>query len=643
MRFLPFVSLWLSVLLTPASGVARAAAPTPRAGAIGAKVANFSLAAPPGKPFALHEMKDRKAIVVVFLSFECPVCTSYLTALREIARSYEARGVAFVGICPTRDDEAAIQRQARDFKVGFPVLRDDTFAAADALGGQITPEAFVLDGQFILRYRGRIDDAYAARLKKNARVSSHDLRTALDQLLAGKAVATPVTTPVGCPVVREERKAAGGKVTFYRDVLPVLQQRCQGCHRPGEIGPFSLLTYTQAVRWAADIKDYTVSRKMPPWKPAEGKKFRDERKMTEDEIRVVAAWVDGGTPEGDAKDAPPPMQFPDGWQLGKPDLVLTPEADYTLGATGPDVFRCFVLPTGLTEDRYVVAYEVRPGNPRIVHHALNLLDTRGTARKRLAEEENRVKSADEVDRGPGYSTRMAPGFLPRGDIGGWAPGLRPHYWPDGVGYYVPAGSDIVLQVHYHRNGKVEKDRTRLGLYFAKKPVPRPLQPLAIPGLFATIPAGAENHFVKGSLWVAQDCTVYSVIPHMHLLGKKIKVTMTPPGGTISTIVRIDDWDYNWQEMYFLEEPLRVKAGTRFTVEAVYDNSAKNPNNPSHPPRTVFLGETTTNEMCFGFLVVATDDPGWIGVRFSEKGLVFRPPGPGPGPAEPKAPMPKPGS
>jgi hypothetical protein len=597
---------------------------------IGQKINNFSIATPAGKPFTLHDLKDKKAIVVVFLSFECPISRSYSTLLTEMARSCESE--AFVGICPTTDAAAEVERQVRAFRIGFPVYRDDTLAAANAFGAETTPEAFVLDGRFILRYRGRIDDAFPERGKKNARVSRHDLRAALDEVLAGKTVREPITTAVGCPILRQGPKSGTGKATFYRDVLPILQRRCQICHRPGEIGPFSLLTCAHAVRWAADIKTQTQNRRMPPWMPTEGMEFLDERKMTAQEVRTLADWVDGGTPAGDPRHAPPPAAFPEGWQLGKPDLVLEPESEFTLGASGPDVFRNFVVPTGLTEDRYVAGFEVHPGNRRIVHHTLHVVDTRGMGRKLLAERQKRVQKADEVDSGPGYSSRMGPGFLPRGDVGGWAPGLRPLLWPDGIGYYLPKGSDIVLQVHYHRNGKVEKDRTRVGLYFSKKPVPRPLQPLVIPGLFAYIPAGAEHYTVRGSVWVAQDCTIYAVIPHMHLLGKKIKMTMTPPGGTTTTLVAIDDWDYNWQEVYRLKEPIRVKANTRFSVEAVYDNSARNPNNPQHPPRTVFLGEDTTNEMCFGFLGITTDEPGWVGVKLSADGFVIRRPGDGPGPS-----------
>ncbi len=296
-----------------------------------------------------------------------------------------------------------------------------------------------------------------------------------------------------------------------------------------------------------------------------------------------------------------------------------------IGATGADIFRAYVLPTNLTEGQFVVGYEVRPGNTRVVHHALNFIDTTGAARRLLKREEERKKSEDEQDRGPGYSSRMGPGFLPRGDVGGWAPGITPHRTPPEVGYYLPKGSDIVIQVHYHRTGKIETDRPQLGLYFAKKPVSKPIQPIVIPGRFTTIAAGEENFKVAGSVWVDRDCTAYNVTPHMHLLGKKIKVMITPPGGKTTTLVNIDEWDYNWQEKYFFKEPIAVKSGTRFDVEAIFDNSAKNPNNPSKPPRRVWVGEGTTNEMCFGFLDATSEDGQVIGFRFTEDGFVIRPP------------------
>jgi peroxiredoxin len=636
-------SCWLpTVALACLTAAAAGAEPDPAASRIGKKIDNLSFTGPAGKPFALYDLRGKKAVVVVFLSFDCPVSRDYAVTLTEMAKGYEGRGVAFVGVCPTRDGAAAVARQAREYQAGFPVFRDDKLTAADAFRARATPEAFVLDRQFILRYRGRVDDGYAGRWKKKARVARHDLREALDEVLAGQAVREPVTVAVGCPVRRDGGPVAGaGKVTFHRDVLPILQKRCQGCHRPGEIGPFALMTYRQAADWAADIKEYTRTRRMPPWKPTEGPAFRDERKLTDREIATLAAWADGGTPEGDPKDAPPPARFPQGWRLGKPDLVLTPDRDFLVGPRGGDLFRCFVVPTNLTEDKFVVAYEVRPGNPRVLHHTVHFIDTDRTARRLERWEQERVRREGGPDLGPGYFSVMGPGFLPQGDIAGWAPGLEPYFLPDGVAYYLPKGSDFVFQAHYHRNGRPEKDRTSIGLYFAKKPVDKPMQQLAVPGRFTSIPAGAADYPVRGDVWLAQDCTLYSVLPHMHLLGKKIKVTMTPPGGPPTTLVGIDDWDYDWQEMYFFKDPIRAKAGTRFTVEAVFDNSAANPRNPRDPPARVFLGEQTTNEMCFGFIGLTTDEPGPVGFRFSPNGFVLRLPRAGSWPSRPQPPAARP--
>jgi peroxiredoxin len=600
------------------AAVSRAGA-TASADKLNKKIDNVSFKTADGKTFALRDLKEKKAIVAVFFSFDCPVSTSYSQTLAILAGSYEDRGVAFIGIVPGDElDAARVARMAREYKIPFPVLSDSRLAAADAFKAEITPQAFVLDHNFVLRYRGRIDNGYAARLKKNQQITSHDLRAALDDLLAGKPVGTPVTEAVGCSIVRERKASAtGGKVTFYRDVLPILQNRCQTCHRPGEVGPFSLLTYKQAVNWAADIKEYTQSRRMPPWKPTDGVPFHNERKLTLKEIATLAAWVDGATPAGNPKDAPAPRRFPQGWQLGKPDLVLTPAADFQVGPSGNDIFRCFVLPTRLTEDKYVAAVEVRPSNPRVVHHTLQFIDTSGAGRKLEQAEQARKKGAGELDLGPGYSSRMGIGFLPRGAVGGWAPGQMPRYLPEGTGHFLPKGSDIVMQVHYHRDGRLEKDRVAIGLYFAKKPVQKPFKGMVLRGggkglsPFFTIPAGSSSHRLDGSIWVYQDCTLYTVMAHMHMIGKKIKVTITPPGEKSLTLLGIDEWDYNWQETYILKKPLHIKAGTRFDVEAYYDNSRSNPNNPFHPPRAISFGEQTTNEMCFVFLGATNDTTGRV--------------------------------
>jgi peroxiredoxin len=601
-------ALVLTVVPLALACLARSAEP-------GKPVADFTLSDPAGKPQSLHALKGKKAVVAVFLSFECPVSNSYAPLLAELHAKYDPRGVAFIGIDSSDDlDANHVARHAAEHKLPFPVFADPAHKAADVLGASIASEVVVLDGDFAVKYRGRIDDSWSARLKKNAIVTHHDLRDAIDAVIVGKAVREPVTKAVGCPIPRDVVSPAKTAVTYHRDVLPILQERCQQCHRPGEVGPFSLMTYKQAVNWASDIKEYTQSRKMPPWKPVAGVPFHNERKLTDKELTTLAAWADGGTPEGDPKDAPPPRKFVDGWQLGTPDLVLTVPEEMTVGASGDDLFRCFVLPTNLGEDKYVVAMEVRPGNNRVVHHTLNFIDRTGQARKLEQKERDRTKRPDAKDHGPGYPVGMGIGFLPQGNLGGWAPGQLARTLPDGTGFPLPNGADVVIQVHYHRTGKVEKDRTSLGLYFAKKPVDKPFKGMVIPGRFLMIPAGSAHFPVHGAIEVAQDCRLYSVMPHMHKVGREIAVTLTPPGGKPTTLVAIKDWDYNWQETYLLKEPIDVKAGTKLRVEAYYDNSPSNPDSPTQGRQAVFFGEQTTNEMCFVFLGATSDTPGRIRTR-----------------------------
>jgi peroxiredoxin len=593
--------------------------PTPSKQNLGKKIGNVSFKDAAGKTVSLHDFKSKKAIVIVFLSFDCPVSNSYSQPLTDMADELGKHGVAFLGLTVNADEtDAEVAKHAKEYKLSFPVYCDRKLAAADALKAEVTPECFVLDGDFVLRYRGRIDNSYYERLKKQPQVTEHNLKQVIGEILSGRPVKTPATVAIGCPIQRDIKPAAqDGEVTYYKDVLPILQKNCQSCHRPGEVGPFSLLTYRQAVNWAEDIKSYTQRRIMPPWKPSEGFEFHNERRLTEKEIATLAAWVDNGTPAGNEKDAPPARKFPEGWQLGTPDLILSVSEEFTLGASGKDVFRCFVLPTNLTEDKYVAAVEVRPGNPRIVHHTIQFIDLRGNGRKLEQVQQERDKKlakdpyhpVNKVDKGPGYNMTMGVGFLPQGALLGWAPGQMPRYLPDGSGMFLPKNSDIVMQVHYHRNGRVEKDKTQVGIYFAKKPVVRPFGGSVVAGgdpgilgkILFTIPAGAERHHLQGDAWATGEYTLHTVMPHMHLIGKEIKCTITPPEGKERTLVHIKEWDYNWQETYSLKEPLTIKPGTKFHVDAWYDNSAKNPNNPSNPPKDVKRGEETTNEMCFVFL------------------------------------------
>lgn len=390
--------------------------------------------------------------------------------------------------------------------------------------------------------------------------------------------------------------AMGASPTFNKDIAPVLFQNCSPCHRPGEVAPFSLLNFSDAQKHGKTMAKVTRQRYMPPWKAEPGfGEFHDARYLSDAQVALFSQWVEAGMPQGKPTDLPAAPHFTEGWTLGEPDVVFEPTETYNLEAEGRDVYRCFVIPSKYTEDKYVAAMEVRPGNRAVVHHVIAYLDTSGKARE-----------LDAADPGPGYTTFGGVGFLPAGSLGGWAPGNFPRLLPDGVGTYFPKNSDIILQVHYHKSGKPETDRTRIGLYFCKKPVDKRQRVFPLANRNINIPAGESNYVLHASLPIIFNVTLQSVMPHMHLVGKEMTVTATLPDGTEKPLIKISDWDFNWQNTYRFKEPISLPRGSRLDLVARYDNSEGNLRNPSNPPRPVRRGEQTTNEMCMAFLNYTVD-------------------------------------
>lgn len=380
--------------------------------------------------------------------------------------------------------------------------------------------------------------------------------------------------------------------TYSNDVAPIIIEHCVQCHRPGEVAPFSLLTYEDVKKRAGLIADVIRKRIMPPWKAVHGyNEFIGENRLTDEKIETLARWAGAGAPRGDVAKEPKPPEFDSEWALGEPDLIVSPEKPYVIGAEGRDDYRNFVIKTNFTDTKYVVAIDVKPGNKRVVHHVIAFLDESG----RSSELE-----AKQNDGQPGYSTFGGVGFLPSGSLGGWAPGLRPVGAPPGVAFELKPKARIVLQVHYRKSGKEETDQTRVGLYFSKVPVKQIMRLAWLANPTLRIPAGAANHKVDFTLQVPTDITAYAAMPHMHLLGKSMKAWVELPDGKTKPIVWVDDWDFHWQFIYAFKEPLKVPRGSKIRIEAFYDNSENNPNNPNNPPKSVTWGEQTSDEM---FLLV----------------------------------------
>lgn len=391
-------------------------------------------------------------------------------------------------------------------------------------------------------------------------------------------------------------------VTFSDQVVRILQSNCQQCHRHGGMAPFPLTTYLEAYPFREIIRAATQARRMPPWKPVAGHgEFVDERRLAPGDIDLIARWVAAGAPEGDRRRLPPPKSFPASWMLGEPDLVLATD-QFTVPARAGDVYRCFTLPTSLTEDRDVVAIEIAPGNRAIVHHLLTFLDTTGES-----------VELDRREPGPGYTCFGGPGIASPGGLGGWTIGTGPQRMPPDVGRPLPAGARVVVQMHYNNTREQpQTDSTRIGLYLARQAPAKRMRVIPVMNDQFVIPAGASHYEVHASFTFPRrwgNGEAHMVYPHMHLLGREIKAVLRHPDGTTRPLVYIGDWDFNWQSPYVYAKPVPIPMGSRVEVVATYDNSDANRKRPPGPVAPVTWGERTHDEMCIVFVGVTMDtDP-----------------------------------
>ena len=376
-------------------------------------------------------------------------------------------------------------------------------------------------------------------------------------------------------------------VTYSRDIAPIIYEHCGRCHRPGESAPFSLLSYADVSKRSRQIAQVTRNRYMPPWLPEPGYgRFAGQRRLSDDQIRTIGRWVEQGAVEGDPSDLPRMPDWPSGWLLGQPDLVVRMAEPYTLRADGPDVFRNFVMPIPISRARYVRAVELRPGDKRVVHHALMMVDRTGTARRRDAEET-----------GPGFGGMDVAGAEPPGGrLIGWTPGKYIEADPEETSWRLRRGTDVVLQLHMLPGGKPHTIQAAVGFHFTDKPPTRRPYFVMIRNDRIDIPAGAKDYRIEEQFRLPVAAEVLSVQPHAHYLGKQMKVFATLPDGSNRWLLYIRDWDFNWQDDYRYIDPVPLPAGTVVTMQFTYDNSGENPRNPSDPPRRVVFGLQSSDEM-----------------------------------------------
>jgi Copper type II ascorbate-dependent monooxygenase, C-terminal domain len=426
--------------------------------------------------------------------------------------------------------------------------------------------------------------------------------------------------------------ASAREVTFTRDIAPIFFNKCTECHRPGEIAPMSLLAYKEARPWSRSIREKVVTREMPPWHadPSHGE-FANDRSLTQKEIDVIASWVDGGSKEGNPVDLPAAPTYADGWSIGKPDVVLTMAQEYTVEAKGPDEYQYFPVPTRFTEDRFIQAVEVRPGNRKVVHHLVVFVQppppkaTQPNPAASGVDSKPAAASADTIQYRDGFVTRTkqdAPVYddgcsLPNGGGGlrrdvsklepvpgilaEYLPGNRGEVMDSGSAKRVPAGSTLLFQVHYAKTtGEVQKDRSSIGLIFAKSP-PRKLVAtrLVFNGYFS-IPPGASSHRTTACWTLPDDAEIVSMTPHMHFRGKAMEIKAIYPDGRSQVLLNVPVYKFAWQTIYYLNRPLAVPKGTRIAVTSLFDNSPDNKYNPD-PTRAVRWGDPTYDEMLAAFI------------------------------------------
>jgi hypothetical protein len=420
-------------------------------------------------------------------------------------------------------------------------------------------------------------------------------------------------------------------VTFTKDVMPLLQKHCQECHRPGQIAPMSLLSFEEVRPWAESIRENVSKGTMPPWHadPHYGT-FANDRRLTDAEIATLVGWAEAGAPEGDPADLPPPLAFTEGWSIGEPDVVLAMQEEYEVPAEGADEYIYFSIPTNFDTDRYVEAVEILPGNAEVVHHVLAYVQPGGTGTLSRAQVDRYNKAVGlPFFFGEGDAIRVradAPVHdngcsVPNGGaaLGGdmtsgrrkllatFVPGARGDRWTEGRGKVIPAGSELLLQVHYNKTGEVERDRTSVGLVLSEGPLKHVVESQWVQNYYFRIPPGASSHEVTGCYTFERDVEFLAYFPHMHVRGKDMTIKAIYENGLAEILLSVPSYDFNWQTTYSLKEPKTIPKGTRILVTAHFDNSPGNAFNPD-PKSEVRWGDPTTDEMMIGgidFVAAAT--------------------------------------
>lgn len=550
-------------------------------GALLGTVDDFSIPTTDDDTITLLGNDDAEFTVICFLGTQCPLARIYGPRLNRMSDEFQKHGVRFIGVNSNiQDSMDDLRAYVRQHGIEFQVAKDYDRTVAVAAQATRTPEVVVVDHVGNVRYRGRIDDQYQPGIARSE-ATQHDLRNAIEQLLAGENVRLPQTQPVGCLIALPRKGVPHqdqSEITYCDQISRVLQKHCVECHRSGEIGPFALDDYDEIVGWADMMVEVIDEKRMPPWhaSPEHGS-FANARQMPESDKELIRHWVLSGTPFGDAKDLPKKPEYVTGWRLPKqPDMVFEMHQDgFKVPADGVVEYQYFVVDPEFDEDKWISAAQVIPGNASVVHHCIAFL------------------------RPPDGS-----GFDGFGLLAAYVPGQLSTTLPPGYARRVTAGSRIVFQMHYTPTGTPQTDTTRIGIVFAE-PESVTHEVFVVAGIEQEfeIPPNTALHTVRGKVGrFPKNGYLLAIMPHMHLRGRSFQLTGKTSGGS-EILLLVPTYDFNWQHSYELTDPLPLRDFSDLEFAATFDNSADNPTNPD-PSEFVTWGDQTWQEMAVTFLSVA---------------------------------------
>lgn len=567
---------------------------------------SFELQTSAGSSFKINFPRE-KPLVTLFLMTDCPIANAAAPEIARTLEHYKSSPVDFIVVYVDADlTLKKIEEHQAEYNLHCTAVLDPYQQWSQHLSVDVAPQVTVHDTNGSLRYQGRIDDRYNDYGKRKAEATAHFLFDSIESVLAGKTPEPRQTKPIGCDVFRNQKISLSAKLSFAKDIAPIVHNRCTTCHQPGQIGPFNLITFEDIQHRGGLIEQVINDRSMPPWKagPADVKYLHD-RRLTDEEILTLTTWIHAGMPRGDESQV---LKMPTqevGWKFGTPDVVIEMDQAFEVPADGPDIYRNFTIefPAHLQDKQlWVRGLDFQPSNPAVVHHALF-----------FSAPSDLLKGKKSDDGKPGMPGGIAALIARQGlripnvvqgtfkNMGGWAAGAELSLLPAGLAYAIPPKSSFILATHFHPSGKMEAEKSKVGLYLTTTPPDHTFLPIQLPPLFGffkgiDIPAGKRDYQIEDSWTLPCDMVAFGVNSHAHYLGRTMHLTAQLPDGKELVLLNIEDWDFAWQEQYRFTEPLPLPAGTRLHAQIRYDNSAANPRNPYSPPRRVTFGEESTDEM-----------------------------------------------